>query len=287
MGDGLLGAADLRRIAATAGVRPSKRMGQNFLHDANTIRRIVRLAQVRAGDVVLEIGPGIGSLTLGLLAAGATVTAVEIDQRLADVLPSTVRGRQPDLAAALTVVTADAVSLPELPGPAPDLVVANLPYNVAVPVLLGVLERLPTLRGGLVLVQAEVADRLAAPPGSRTYGVPSAKVAWWASVRRAGAVPRAVFWPVPGVDSGLVSLTRRAPPAEASRAATFAVIDAAFAQRRKTLRAALTGWAGGAHRAEQILRRAGIDPRARGESLDVATFARLAAAADDVPAAQS
>jgi 16S rRNA (adenine1518-N6/adenine1519-N6)-dimethyltransferase len=277
-GDGLLGAGVLRRLAHQAGVEPAKRMGQNFLHDANTIRRIVRLAEVRPDDVVLEIGPGLGSLTLGLLPAARAVTAVEIDGRLARTLPDTVGDRLPAVAGRLTVVTADAMRMGDLPGEPPTVLVANLPYNVAVPVLLQCLERLPSLRRGLVMVQAEVADRLAAPPGSRTYGVPSAKAAWYAEVRRAGSVPRAVFWPVPGVDSGLVAFTRREPPADADRVATFAVIDAAFAQRRKTLRAALAGWAGDAPTAEATLRRAGVDPSARGEALDVGAFARIAAA---------
>jgi 16S rRNA (adenine1518-N6/adenine1519-N6)-dimethyltransferase len=256
-------------------VRPTKTLGQNFVHDPNTVRRIVRAAALEPGEGVLEVGPGLGSLTLGLLAAGHPVTAVEIDPVLADALPATVAERVPD--ASLTVLTADALRLPPLPDPAPTALVANLPYNVAVPVVLQLLAGRPELRHGLVMVQAEVADRLAAPPGSKVYGVPSVKAAWYAAATRAGAVPRTVFWPVPNVDSGLVRLVRRDPPAtDATREQVFTVIDAAFAQRRKTLRAALTGWAGSPQAAETALRAAGIDPSARGETLDVAAFARLA-----------
>jgi 16S rRNA (adenine1518-N6/adenine1519-N6)-dimethyltransferase len=274
---GLLGPAEIRGMAEKLGLRPTKTLGQNFLHDANTVRRIVRTAELDPADTVLEIGPGLGSLTLGLLSEVPAVTAVEIDPALAAALASTVDDRLPGLADRLTVVRADALALAELPGPVPTALVANLPYNVAVPVLLHLLALLPSLRHGLVLVQREVADRLAAPPGSKVYGVPSVKAAWYAEVRRAGPVPRQVFWPVPGVDSGLVAFTRREPPT-ADRRATFAVIDAAFAQRRKGLRAALSGWAGSPAAAEDLLRRAGVDPAARGEALDVAAFARIAAA---------
>jgi 16S rRNA (adenine1518-N6/adenine1519-N6)-dimethyltransferase len=271
----LLGPAEIRSLAHTLGVRPTKTLGQNFLHDANTIRRIVRTAQLGADEVVLEVGPGLGSLTLGLLAADHPVTAVEIDPALAEALPATVAERLPD--AKLTVVVADALRLAELPGAAPTALVANLPYNVAVPVVLHLLERVPTLRSALVLVQAEVADRLAAPPGSRVYGVPSVKAAWYATATRAGSVSRTVFWPVPNVDSGLVRLVRREPPrTRASREQVFAVIDAAFAQRRKMLRSALAGWAGSPAAAEDALRAAGVDPSARGETLDVAAFAAIA-----------
>jgi 16S rRNA (adenine1518-N6/adenine1519-N6)-dimethyltransferase len=228
---------------------------------------------------VLEVGPGLGSLTLGLLAAGHPVTAVEIDPLLAQQLPATVASRLP--VGDLDVLQADALRLTSLPGPAPTALVANLPYNVAVPVLLHVLQLLPSLQRGLVLVQAEVADRLAAAPGSKVYGVPSVKTAWYAAAARAGAVPRAVFWPVPNVDSGLVRLERREPPRVregVTRQDVFAVIDAAFAQRRKTLRSALAGWAGSAAEAERILRTAGVDPGARGETLTVEQFAAVAAA---------
>jgi 16S rRNA (adenine1518-N6/adenine1519-N6)-dimethyltransferase len=274
----LLGPAAIRELARELDLRPTKTLGQNFLHDANTIRRIVRTAEVRPDDVVLEVGPGLGSLTLGLLPVAARVTAVEIDPRLAARLPLTVAERAPELAGRLAVVEADALRVTELPGPPPTALVANLPYNVAVPVLLHLLELLPSLDRALVLVQAEVADRLAAAPGSPAYGVPSVKAAWYGEVRRAGAVGRRVFWPEPNVDSGLVALVRRPPP-PGDRAATFAVVDAAFATRRKSLRAALARWAGSPAAAEDRLRAAGIDPALRGEQLAVADFARLAATA--------
>ncbi|HEY0640968.1 MAG TPA: 16S rRNA (adenine(1518)-N(6)/adenine(1519)-N(6))-dimethyltransferase RsmA [Pseudonocardiaceae bacterium] len=276
----LLGPADVRRLAAELEVRPTKKLGQNFVHDPNTVRRIVATSGLRADDVVLEVGPGLGSLTLALLGEAAHVTAVEIDPVLAARLPATAADRAGALAGRLTVVPADAlrVTAADLPGPAPTMLVANLPYNVAVPVLLHLLAELPTLRGGLVMVQAEVADRLAAPPGSRVYGVPSAKLAWYCAARRAGPVPRAVFWPVPNVDSGLVAFVRHDTPLPGVREAVFAVVDAAFAQRRKTLRSALATWAGSPAEAERTLRAAGVDPSARGEQLDVAAFARIAAA---------
>ncbi|MFC4561937.1 16S rRNA (adenine(1518)-N(6)/adenine(1519)-N(6))-dimethyltransferase RsmA [Nocardiopsis mangrovi] len=273
----LLTPADVRRLAERLGVRPTKTLGQNFVTDAGTVRRIVRVAGVGADDVVLEVGPGLGSLTLALLPHVRRVTAVEIDPRLAGALPATVAEHAPALAGRLAVVTADAMRITELPGPPPTALVANLPYNVAVPVVLHLLELLPALERGLVMVQAEVADRLAARPGGRIYGVPSAKAAWYADVRRAGSVGRNVFWPAPNVDSGLVELRRRPEPsATASRAEVFAVVDAAFAQRRKTLRAALAGWAGSPAAAESHLRAAGIDPATRGEALDITAFARIA-----------
>ncbi|MCU1669590.1 MAG: ksgA [Blastococcus sp.] len=281
-GGGLLGPAVIRELAQQLDLRPTKTLGQNFLHDANTIRRIVRTAGLRPEDVVLEVGPGLGSLTLGLLPAAGHVTAVEIDPRLAALLPVTVAARAPQLADRLTVVEADALRVRELPGPPPTALVANLPYNVAVPVLLHLLELIPTLDRALVLVQAEVAERLAAPPGSSAYGIPSVKAAWYGEVRRAGAVGRRVFWPEPNVDSGLVSLIRRPPP-EGDRRATFAVVDAAFATRRKGLRAALASWAGSPAAAETRLRAAGIDPATRGEKLAVTDFARLAATEPVVP----
>jgi 16S rRNA (adenine1518-N6/adenine1519-N6)-dimethyltransferase len=272
----LLGPAAIRELAAELELRPTKTLGQNFLHDANTIRRIVRTAEVGGDDVVLEVGPGLGSLTLGLLPVVRRVVAVEIDPRLAELLPRTVDERAPALADRLDVVRADALAVTELPGPPPTALVANLPYNVAVPVLLHLLELLPSLRRALVLVQAEVAERLAAPPRHPAYGVPSVKAAWYGEVRRAGNVGRRVFWPEPKVDSGLVSLVRRPPP-PGDRAATFAAVDAAFAMRRKTLRAALARWAGSPTAAEERLRAAGIEPSARGEELSVTDFARLAA----------
>ncbi|WP_024285441.1 16S rRNA (adenine(1518)-N(6)/adenine(1519)-N(6))-dimethyltransferase RsmA [Cellulomonas sp. KRMCY2] len=275
--DALLGPAQIRDLAGRLGVRPTKSLGQNFVVDAGTVRRIVRIAQVTPGERVVEIGPGLGSLTLGLLDAGADVLAVEIDPVLAEQLPLTVAERAPDLAGRLTVLTADALTLTALPGPPPTALVANLPYNVAVPVLLSFLARFDSLERVLVMVQAEVADRLVAPPGSRTYGIPSAKAAWYASARSAGSIGRAVFWPVPRVDSSLVALERRdPPPTTATRQEVFAVVDAAFAQRRKMLRSALAGVAGSGAAAAAALVAAGVDPTSRGERLDIAAFARIA-----------
>ncbi len=275
----LLGAAEIRALAARHGIRPTKQWGQNFVVDGNTVRRIVRVAGVGAADTVVEVGPGLGSLTLALLPVVDRVVAVEVDPVLAGALPETVARHAPALTDRLEVVLADALTVRELPGPPPTALVANLPYNVSVPVVLRFLELFPSLRTILVMVQLEVAERLAAPPGSRTYGVPSVKAAWYADVRLAGTVSRSVFWPVPNVDSGLVRLTRRDPPVTtATRAQVFACVDAAFAQRRKTLRAALAGWAGGPALAEEALVAAGIDPRTRGEQLEVAAFAAIAAA---------
>jgi 16S rRNA (adenine1518-N6/adenine1519-N6)-dimethyltransferase len=281
----LLGPTEIRALARRLGIEPSKRLGQNFVVDAGTVTRIVAMAGVRGDDVVLEVGPGFGSLTLPLLAAAREVIAVEVDRALAAELPATIEARAPHLGARLSVVTGDAARVTELPGDPPTVVVANLPYNVSVPVVLHLLATVPSLRGGVVMVQAEVADRMCAPPGSRIYGIPSAKIAWFATARRAGSVGRAVFWPVPRVDSGLVELARLGPEeAErvrdgAGRAETFAVIDAAFSQRRKTLRSALAAWAGSPAAAEAALRAAGVDPALRGEALGVADFARIAAAA--------
>ncbi|PWW65546.1 16S rRNA (adenine(1518)-N(6)/adenine(1519)-N(6))-dimethyltransferase RsmA [Actinokineospora spheciospongiae] len=276
-GSALLGPADVRRLAGELDVRPTKKLGQNFVHDPNTVRRIVGVADLAPDDVVLEVGPGLGSLTLALLPACARVVAVEIDPVLAGRLPTTAREHAPELADRLTVVLGDAMRVRAEQLGEPTALVANLPYNVAVPVVLHLLAELPSLRTVLVMVQAEVADRMAAGPGSRVYGVPSAKVAWYASAKRVATVPRTVFWPVPNVDSALVLMTRRPTP-DADRAAVFGVVDAAFAQRRKTLRAALAGWAGSAARAEQVLVAAGVDPGARGEQLDIDAFVRIAAA---------
>ena len=292
---GLLGPAEIRGLATALGIRPTKTLGQNFVHDAGTVRRIVRSAGVEPGETVLEIGPGLGSLTLALLEAGARVIAVEIDPPLARALPVTIADRMPGAAERLSVINADALTItgpaslglaspghpaPDgaaAPDPAPTRLVANLPYNVAVPVLLTVLAALPTIRSATVMVQAEVADRLAAAPGTRTYGVPSAKAAWYAAARRTLTISRHVFWPVPNVDSALVELVRRRPPTtRATREQVFAVVDAAFAQRRKTLRKALARLAGGADAAESALRAAGIDPARRGETLDITAFAALA-----------
>ena len=275
----LLGPAEIRQLANRLGLRPTKKLGQNFVIDHGTVRRITTLAGLHRRDVVLEVGPGFGSLTLPLLEAARRVIAVEMDPALADELPATVAARAPGLADRLEVVTADAAQVRTLPGEPPTVMVANLPYNATVPVLLNTLERFPSLRHGLVMVQAEVGARMSAPPGSRVYGGSSAKLAWYATMRLAGPVPRSVFWPVPGVDSVLVAFARTSPPAPpAERRDVFSVIDAAFGQRRKTLRAALAGWAGSAAEAERVIRAAGLDPGARGEALNVAEFARIAEA---------
>lgn len=276
-GPRLLSPSAVRELAGHLGVRPTKTLGQNFVHDANTVRRIVAAAGLRPGEQVLEIGPGLGSLTLGMLDAGHPVTAVEIDERLAAELPRTVQVMQPENAARLTVVTADALRVQRLPDPQPTAMVANLPYNISVPVLLHLLETVGTLERILVMVQAEVAHRLAAKPGSKIYGSPSVKAAWYADVRLAMTVSRQIFWPVPNVDSALVALTRRTEPlGGAPRQAVFAVVDAAFAQRRKMLRAALAGLFGGSAQAAEALQRAGVDPTARGETLGVADFVAVA-----------
>ncbi|MFW6772683.1 16S rRNA (adenine(1518)-N(6)/adenine(1519)-N(6))-dimethyltransferase RsmA [Nocardioides sp. CPCC 205120] len=273
----LLSAADVRRLAAELDLRPTKQRGQNFVIDPNTVRRIVRDSGVGADDIVVEVGPGLGSLTLALLGVARRVVAIELDEVLAARLPATIAELAPAQADAFEVVAADALRITELPGDAPTALVANLPYNVSVPVLLHLLALLPSLERGLVMVQAEVADRLAAGPGSRTYGVPSVKAAWYADVRRAGSVGRNVFWPAPNVDSGLVAWTRREPPVTtASRTEVFTVVDAAFAQRRKTLRAALRGLAGSTERIEAALAHAGVEPTIRGEQLRVEDFARVA-----------
>lgn len=275
IGDGLLGGGDVRALADELGLRPTKKWGQNFVTDPNTVRRIVRAARLSADDVVIEVGPGLGSLTLGLLPHVTGVVAVEIDPALAARLPVTVAERLPDFADRLEVIVGDALRLDGVPG-APTALVANLPYNVAVPVVLHLLGTVPTLRTVLVMVQKEVADRLVAGPGSRVYGVPSVKVRWYGSVEAAGNIGTSVFWPIPRVESGLVRVTRTPPPTSRSgRSSTFAVVDAAFGQRRKTLRAALALLAGGADRAESALVRAGISPSARGEDLSVEDFARI------------
>jgi 16S rRNA (adenine1518-N6/adenine1519-N6)-dimethyltransferase len=307
-----LGAGDIRAIAGRLGVNPTKKLGQNFVLEPGTVRQIAALAAVRPGDVVLEVGPGLGSLTLALIeafvtaagpaftdgvcgtaqrAAGAAIVplglrdipmhliAVEIDPVLAAELPKTIADRAPELADRVRVLTADALTITEdqIGAPAPTVLAANLPYNVAVPVILHLLATLPALDRAVVMVQAEVADRMCAGPGSRVYGVPSVKLAWYADAKLGGTVPRTVFWPVPNVDSKLVTFTRHAPLATtATRAQVFAVIDAAFGQRRKTLRAALATWAGSPPAAEAALRAAGVDPGARGESLTVGEFARIA-----------
>lgn len=268
----LLGAADVRRIAQEMDVRPTKKWGQNFVIDPNTVRRIVRVADVSTDDVVLEVGPGIGSLTLALLETGARVVAVEIDPRLAGRLPTTVAEFAPEAVDRVHVLCADAMEVRELPIE-PTTLVANLPYNVAVPVVLHTLASFPSIQRALVMVQREVADRLCAEPGSRTYGVPSVKARWFGDVRYAGDVGRTVFWPAPNVDSGLVSIIRRDEPTGVDRSAVFATVDAAFAQRRKQLRSALSGHIPG--RVDEVLAMAGVDPSARGEQLEVADFVSI------------
>lgn len=273
----MLGAAEIRTLAAGLDLRPTKQKGQNFVIDGNTVRRIVAESKITRDDVVLEVGPGLGSLTLALLAVAKRVVALEIDPLLAGALPATIAAHAPDQFDAFEVVLADALRVTEIPGPAPTALVANLPYNVSVPVLLHLMALLPSLERGLVMVQAEVADRLAASPGSKTYGVPSVKAAWYADVRRAGSIGRNVFWPAPNVDSGLVAWTRREPPTTtATREQVFAVIDAAFAHRRKALRPSLRELAGSADAAEAALERAGIDPMTRGEELRIDSFVTIA-----------
>ncbi len=271
----LLGAAEIRELAAKLDLKPSKSLGQNFVHDANVCRKIVRTAGVTASDIALEIGPGLGSLTLAMLEEAQSVIAVEIDARLANQLPITAAFHT-DRANLLTVINEDALTLKTLPAD-PTVLVANLPYNVSVPVFLHLLEIFPSLRSGVVMVQAEVADRLAAKPNSKEYGIPSVKATWWADVTGAGSVSRNIFWPQPNVDSKLVAFTRRATPGdEELRKKVFAIIDLAFAQRRKMLRSALSSMYGGSAAAEAVLTQAGIDPTLRGESLDIHSFCAIA-----------
>jgi 16S rRNA (adenine1518-N6/adenine1519-N6)-dimethyltransferase len=277
----LLGAAEIRELAELLDLRPAKSLGQNFVIDGNVCQKIVRVAGVTADDIALEIGPGLGSLTLALLEVTSNVIAVEIDQRLADRLPITVAEHR-DSDYQLTVINTDALALRELPV-APTVLVANLPYNVSVPVLLHLLEILPSLNTGVVMVQAEVADRLAAKPGTKEYGIPSLKASWWADVSGAGSVSRSIFWPVPGVDSKLVSFKRHETPGdEAMRKGVFHLVDAACAQRRKMLRAALSGIFGSSAKAEAVLIAASIDPTLRGESLLIDSFCAIYNASQSV-----
>ena len=267
----VLGAADIRRLAAELDLRPTKKLGQNFVIDPNTIRRIVSQAHLKNDDVVVEIGPGLGSLTLGILEVADSVIAVEVDPKLASILPRTV---EPHLGSkSLQLIEADALRVTELPAE-PTALVANLPYNISVPVLLHFLETFPSIQKALVMVQAEVAHRLAAKPGGKEYGAPSVKLEWFGNARLAGNVGRSIFWPVPGVDSALVFFERG--EARDGQSEVFEVIDTAFAQRRKTLRQALSGWAGSAQRAEELLVAAGISPSARGEELGIDEFIRVA-----------
>ena len=277
----LLGAAQIRELAAQLDLKPSKSLGQNFVIDSNVCTKIVRTAGVTSDDIALEIGPGLGSLTLAMLEVAQSVIAVEIDSRLAQQLPITV-AQHFEHPENLTVINMDALAVNELPV-APTVLVANLPYNVSVPVLLHLLEKFPTLRTGVVMVQAEVADRLAAKPGGKEYGIPSVKAAWWADVKNVGTVSRSIFWPAPNVDSKLVGFTRRETAgSEESRAKVFTIIDAAFAQRRKMLRSALSSLYGSSSAAEAILIKARIDPTLRGESLQIESFCKIAAVAPDI-----
>ena len=272
----LLDPTRVRALADELDLRPTKQRGQNFVIDANTVRRIVQLAELEPTDRVVEVGPGLGSLTLGLLEQAAHVLAIEIETSLAQRLPRTAEELMPEHAANLEVIESDALAVTDLPGE-PTALVANLPYNVSVPVILHLLARAPSIRRGLVMVQLEVADRLVAEPGSRTYGVPSAKLAWYAEASRVGTVPPKVFWPVPNVDSGLVRFTRREPPStSASREDVFRVVDAAFAQRRKMLRSALSSIVGSSAAAAEAIEAAGVDPQARGERLTITQFAAIA-----------
>jgi len=277
----LLGAAQIRELAAQLDLKPSKSLGQNFVIDSNVCTKIVRTAGVTQDDIALEIGPGLGSLTLAMLEIAKSVIAVEIDPRLAQQLPLTV-AQHFEHPENLTVINQDALAVNELPVE-PTVLVANLPYNVSVPVLLHLLEKFPTIRTGVVMVQAEVADRLAAKPGGKEYGIPSVKAAWWADVKNVGTVSRSIFWPAPNVDSKLVGFTRRETAgSEESRTKVFTIIDAAFAQRRKMLRSALSSLYGSSSAAEAILIKAGIDPTLRGEALQVESFCKIAAVAPDI-----
>ena len=275
----LHGASEIRALAAELDVTPTKKLGQNFVVDANTVRKIVHVGAITAADRVVEVGPGLGSLTLAVLETGAAVTAVEIDHRLAARLPETAAAHGVP-AGALTVVDADALRVTELPGD-PTVLIANLPYNVSVPVLLHFMETFPGLERGVVMVQAEVGERLAAPPGSKIYGAPSVKAAWYGTWRLAGTVSRQVFWPVPNVDSVLVAFRRDAEPRgdEQLRRAVFGIVDAAFQQRRKMLRQALAPVLGGSSAlASDVLTRAGVDPTLRGEQLTIDDFVAVASA---------
>ncbi|MDC7108726.1 16S rRNA (adenine(1518)-N(6)/adenine(1519)-N(6))-dimethyltransferase RsmA [Corynebacterium afermentans] len=272
----LLGPAEIRDLAAELDVTPTKKLGQNFLHDPNTVRRIVAAAELSADDHVVEVGPGLGSLTLGLIDTAASVTALEIDPRLAGRLSTTVETFAPQYAERLSVINTDALKVARADfDVAPTALVANLPYNVSVPVLLHLLASLPSIRRVLVMVQKEVADRLAAQPGSKIYGVPSVKAAFYGDVSRAGTIGKHVFWPAPNIESGLVRIDVAADAPRELRDTIFPLVDAAFAQRRKTLRSTLAGIYGSAAAAEDALRAAGIDPGLRGEKLTVADFIRL------------
>jgi 16S rRNA (adenine1518-N6/adenine1519-N6)-dimethyltransferase len=270
----LLNPTEIRELAAKLGLKPTKKLGQNFVIDQNTVEKIVRTSNVSKDSIVLEVGPGLGSLTLGLMATGAKVIAVEIDERLAEILPNTAKAKGFG-ESQLIVINKDALEISKSDVNNPDVLVANLPYNVSVPVIIHILETFPSIKNYLVMVQSEVADRLAASPGSRTYGSPSVKLQWYAEVSKAGSISRNVFWPVPNVDSDLVQLHRRNNVDESIRKELFAVVDAAFSQRRKMLRSALSSMCGGSEKASEILESVQIDPRLRGEALNVSDYVRL------------
>lgn len=270
----LLNPTEIRELAAKLGLKPTKKLGQNFVIDQNTVEKIVRTSNVSKDSIVLEVGPGLGSLTLALMATGAKVIAVEIDERLAEILPNTAKAKGFG-ESQLIVINKDALEISKSDVNNPDVLVANLPYNVSVPVIIHILETFPSIKNYLVMVQSEVADRLAASPGSRTYGSPSVKLQWYAEVSKAGSISRNVFWPVPNVDSDLVQLHRRNNVDESIRKELFAVVDAAFSQRRKMLRSALSSMCGGSEKASEILESVQIDPRLRGEALNVSDYVRL------------
>ena len=270
----LLNPTEIRELAAKLGLKPTKKLGQNFVIDQNTVEKIVRTSNVSKDSIVLEVGPGLGSLTLGLMATGAKVIAVEIDERLAQLLPNTAKAKGFG-ESQLIVINKDALEISKSDVNNPDVLVANLPYNVSVPVIIHILETFPSIKNYLVMVQSEVADRLAASPGSRTYGSPSVKLQWYAEVSKAGSISRNVFWPVPNVDSDLVQLHRRNNVDVSIRKELFAVVDAAFSQRRKMLRSALSSMCGGSEKASEILESVQIDPRLRGEALNVSDYVRL------------
>jgi len=270
----LLNPTEIRELAAKLGLKPTKKLGQNFVIDQNTVEKIVRTSNVSKDSIVLEVGPGLGSLTLALMAKGAKVIAVEIDERLAQLLPNTAKAKGFG-ESQLIVINKDALEISKNDVNNPDVLVANLPYNVSVPVIIHILETFPSIKNYLVMVQSEVADRLAASPGSRTYGSPSVKLQWYAEVSKAGSISRNVFWPVPNVDTDLVQFHRRNNVDESIRKELFAVVDAAFSQRRKMLRSVLSSMCGGSEKASEILESVQIDPRLRGEALNVSDYVRL------------
>ena len=278
----LLGAAQIRQLAAQLDIKPTKKLGQNFVIDPNTVSRIANEAKLNSEDIVLEVGPGLGSLTLAMLPQVKKVLAVEVDSRLADQLPATVEKFAPSFVDRLVVLNEDAMKLTSLPEQ-PTKLVANLPYNISVPVVLHLLETFASITEVLVMVQLEVAQRMAATPGSKIYGVPSVKIAWFGKAQLAGNVGRNVFWPAPNVDSGLVRITR--VPERGSiglREKLFQVVDAAFGQRRKTLRSSLSSVFGSSANVDQVLAKAQVESSLRGEQLELADFLRIARVAGEM-----